>query len=165
MENLDSLNAQLRDAKDELEKITMEERESVPLAPGAMSEHKSEAYSYGKYTDANKAYRLKDRIADLENKIKIYAQSGQVEGEKSISDSQIPKRDYTPVEKIQTTTNPTVGAEYNSQHRFFGISKLKRTIMVTSSQKRKFKILWIKANTTNKKTQEQVAFELNKVFR
>ena len=45
------------------------------------------------------------------------------------------------------------------------MNKLKQTIMTLSGQKRKFKKLWIRAVTTNEKTQEQVALELNKMFR
>ena len=167
MENLDSLKAQLRDAKEELEKITIKKHGSIPWAPGVMDSHKSESYSYDEYIDINKAYKLKDRIADLENRIKTYAQRAQAEREReqTIRDSQIPKYDYISAGKTQISTNPAIAARYNAQHRFFGMNKLKQTIMTLSGQKRKFKKLWIKANTTNKKTQEQVAFELNKMFR
>lgn len=167
MESLDYLKAQLRDAKEELEKITIKKHGSVPWAPGVMDQHKSESYSYEEYTDVSKAYRLKDRIADLENKIKTYAQRAQAEREReqAIRDSQIPKYDYTSAGKTQTSTNPAIAARYNAQQRLFGMNKLKQTMMTLSGQKRKFKKLWVKANTTNEKTQEQVAFELNKMFR
>ena len=48
---------------------------------------------------------------------------------------------------------------------FFGVSKLNQTILTLSGQKRKFKRLWIKASNNNEKTQEQVSYELNKIFR
>lgn len=165
MESLDSLKTQLSNAKAELEKITIKKHGSVPWAPGVLDQYKSESYSYEEYTDVSKAYRLKDRIADLENQIKTYAQRAQVEREKAIRDSQIPKYDYTSAGKTQTTTNPAIAARYNAQQRLFGMNKLKQTIMTLSGQKRKLQKLWIKANTTNKKTQEQVALELNKMFR
>ena len=165
MESLDSLKAQLRDAKEELEKITIKKHGSVPWAPGVMDQHKSESYSYEEYTDVSKAYGLKNRIADLENQIKTYVQRAQAEREQAIRDSQIPKYDYISAGKVQTSTNPAIAARYNAQQRLFGMNKLKRTIMILSGQKRKFKKLWVKANTTNEKTQEQVAFELNKIFR
>ena len=99
--------------------------------------------------------------------IKTYAQRAQAEREReqAIRDSQIPKYDYISAGKVQTSTNPAIAARYNAQQRLFGMNKLKRTIMILSGQKRKFKKLWVKANTTNEKTQEQVAFELNKIFR
>ena len=167
MESLDSLKTQLRDAKEELEKITIKKHGSVPWAPGVLDQHKSESYSYEEYTDVSKAYRLKARITDLENQIKTYAQRAQAEREreKAIRDSQIPKYDYISAGKTQTTRNPAIAARYNAQHRLFGMNKLKQTIMTLSGQKRKFKKLWIRAVTTDKKTQEQVAFELNKMFR
>lgn len=163
MESLDYLKAQLRDKKEELEKITIKKQGSVPWAPGVMEQHKSESYSYEEYTDVSKAYRLKDRIADLENQIKTYEQRAQAE--QAIRDSQTQKYDYNSADKTQTSTNPAIEARYNAQQRLFGINKLKQTIMTLSRQKRKFKKLWVKANTTNEKTQEQVAFELNKIFR
>ncbi len=167
MESLDNLKAQLKDAKEELEKITIKKHGSVPWAPGVMDQNKSESYSYEEYTDVSKAYRLKNRIVDLENQIKTYAQRAQTEREKekAIRDSQLPKYEYTSAGKNQTSTNPAIAARYNAQQRFYGMNKLKQTIMTLSGQKRKFKKLWIKANTTNEKTQEQVAFKLNKMFR
>lgn len=167
MESLDYLKAQLRDAKEELEKITIKKYGSVPWNPGVLDQYNSESFSYEEYTDVSKAYRLKDRIVDLENQIKTYAQRAQVEREKeqAIRESNIPKYDYTSAGKTQTSANPAIAARYNAQHRLFGMNKLKQTLMTLSGQKRKFKKLWIKANTTNEKTQEQVAFELNKMFR
>ena len=167
MESLDSLKAQLRDAKEELEKITIKKHGEIPWAPDVMDQHKSESYSYEEYTDVSKAYRLKDRIADLENQIKTYAQRSQAEREReqAVRDSQIPKHDFTSAGKTQTSPNPAIAARYNAQQKIFGMNKLKQTIMTLSGQKRKFKKLLIKANTTNGKTQEQVAFELNKMFR
>lgn len=167
MESLDYLKIQLRDAKEELERITIKKHGSVPWNPGVLDQYKSESFEYEEYTDVSKAYRLKDRIVNLENQIKTYAQIAQVEREKeqAIRDSQIPRYEYTSVGKTQTSTNPAIAARYNAQHRLFGMNKLKQSIMTLSGQKRKFKKLWIKANATNKKTQEQVAFELNKMFR
>ena len=167
MQSLDYLKAQLRDAKEELEKITIKKHGSVAWAPGVTDQHKSDSYSYEEYTDVSKAYKLKDRIADLENQIENYAQIAQAEREreKAIRDSEIPRYEYTSAGKTQTSTNPAIAARYNAQQRLFGMNKLKQTIMTVSGQKRKFKKLWIKANTTNERTQEQVAFELNKMFR
>lgn len=54
---------------------------------------------------------------------------------------------------------------YNTQQRIFGINKLKQAIINLNSQKRKFKKIWIKVKANNGKTKEQVAFELNKIFR
>ena len=51
------------------------------------------------------------------------------------------------------------------QQKIFGIEKVKQTVIKTADQKRKFKKIWIKANTKNGKTPEQVAFEVNKIFR
>ena len=146
MESLDSLKAQLRDAKEELEKITIKKHGAVPWAPSVMDQHKSESYSYEEYTDVSKAYRLKDRIADLENQIKSYAQRAQAEREReqAIRDSQIRKFYYTSAGKTQASTNPAIAARYNAQQRLFGMNKLKQTMMKLSGQKRKFKKLWIK---------------------
>lgn len=167
MESLYSLKAQLRDAEEELEKITIRKHGSVPWALGVMDQYKSESYSYKEYTDVSKAYRLKDKIADLENRINTYARRAQEEREReqAIIDSQRPKYDYTVAGKTQTSTNPAIAARYNAQQRFFGMNKLKQTMMRLSGQKRKFSKLWWKANMPDKKTQEQVAFELNKMFR
>ncbi len=167
MESLESLKAQLGYAKGELEKITIKKHGSVHWAPGVMDQHKSDSYSYEEYTDVSKAYRLKEQITYLENQIRTYPQRARAEREReeAIRESQIPKYDYISAGKVQTTTNPAIAARYNAQKRFFGMNKLKQTMMTLSGQKRKFKKLWVKANTMNKKTQEQVAFELNKMFR
>ncbi len=167
MESLDNLKAQLRDAKEALEKITIKRYGSVPWAPGVLDQYKSESYSYETYTDVSKAYKLKDRITYLENQIKTYAQRAQAEREreKAIRDRQITKYEYTSAGKTETTTNPAIAARYNAQQRLFGMNKIKQTIMKLSGQKRKFEKLWYRAVTTNEKTQEQVANELNKMFR
>ena len=167
MESLDNLKAQLRDAKEALEKITIKRYESVPWAPGVLDQHKSESYSYETYTDVSKAYKLKDRITYLENQIKTYAQRAQAEREreKAIRDSQIPKYEYTSAGKTETTTNPAIAARYNAQQRLFGMNKIKQALMTLNGQKRKYLKLWGEANTPNKEIQAQVADELNKMFR
>lgn len=85
--------------------------------------------------------------------------------EKNNKESQTKEYEYSSLGKIQTTTNSGNDARYDAQHRFFGVSKLNQTILTLSGQKRKFKRLWIKASNNNEKTQEQVAYELNKIFR
>ena len=167
MENLDNLKSQLRDTKAELEAITIKKSGTVPWKPGVMDQYKSNSYSYEEYTDISKAYQLKERIAYLEEQIKTYAQRAQAEREReqAIKNSQIQKYDYVSAGKSQTSTNPAIAARYNAQQRLFGMNKIEQTIMTLFGQKRKFKKLWIKANTKDGKTQEQVALELNKMFR
>ncbi|UKI57579.1 MAG: hypothetical protein L6V81_09760 [Clostridium sp.] len=45
------------------------------------------------------------------------------------------------------------------------MKKLEQSIMNLSVQKRRFKKIWIKLKTTAGRTHEQVAFEVNKMFR
>ena len=45
MESLENLKAQLRDAKEELEKITIKKHGSVPWDPGVMDQYESKSYS------------------------------------------------------------------------------------------------------------------------
>lgn len=167
MESLNSLKMQLASAKAELEEITIKKSGSTPWRPGVLDQHKSDSYSYEEYTDVSKAYRLKDRIAYLENQIKTYAERATVEREReqTLRESNTTKFEYISAGKEQTTKNPAIAARYDAQQRLFGMNKLQRSMATLSGQKRKFKKLWVKANTTNEKTQEQVAFELNKMFR
>lgn len=167
MESLESLKIQLQAAKDELKSITVKKHDSVAWQPGVTDQYKSDSYAYEEYTDVSKAYKLKDKIADLEHRINTYAQraSSERQKEQALRESKIPKYDYVSAGKTETTKNPAIAARYNAQQRLFGMNKLKQTVMSISGQKRKFQKLWIKANTTDKKTQEEVAYELNKMFR
>ena len=167
MESLESLRTQLRIAKEELEKITVKKYGTTPWAQGVQDQYKSDSYSYDVYTDVPKANRLKYQIAELEDKINTYAQRAQREREslEVIRESQIPEYQYTSDGKTHTTTNPAIAARYNAQQRLFGMSKLQRTVASISGQKRKFESLWSKAASQNVEIQEQVAEELNKMFR
>ncbi len=167
MESLDSLKSQLRDAKEELEKITIKKHGSVAWSPGVLDQYNSNSYSYDEYTDVSKAYVLKDRIRDLEERIKTYAQRARAEREReeAYRESQIPKYSYESLGETKTSTNPAIAARYNAQKRLFGMSKFRRTVMNLTGQKKKFEKLWYKAITSDSKTQDKVADELNKMFR
>ena len=167
MESLNNLKERLSFAKNELDKITIKKHNTIPWNQGVQDQYNSNSFTYEEYTDVCKAYKLKAEIFKLEDQIATYSQRVQQEREmeKNIKESQIKKYEYSSLGKTQTTTNPAIAARYDAQHRFFGMSKLNQTILTLSGQKRKFKRLWIKASTTNEKTQEQVAFELNKMFR
>ena len=167
MESLENLHEQLRDAKEELGRITIKKNGSVPWAPNVQDQYKSKSYVYEEYTDVSKAYKLKEKISNLEDQNKTYSQRAREEREReeTIRDSLTPQYDYDSAGKSATTTNPAIAARYDAQHRFFGMNKLQKTLAILTGQKRKFKKLWNDSNTTNKKTQEQVVNELRKLFR
>lgn len=87
------------------------------------------------------------------------------EENKELASNLTAKTDSTFVSQMPTSNEATNDVIYNTQQRIFGINKLKQAIINLNSQKRKFKKIWIKAEANNGKTKEQVAFELNKIFR
>lgn len=167
MESLSSLQAELREAERELERITIRKYGDVPWAPGVQDSFHSESYSYDTYTDAGKAARLKSKIANLKSQIDTYPERARAEREREeeLRQSRIPKYDYVVAGKKETTTNPALAARYDAQHRFFGASKVQQTLYRVTGQYRKFDKLWNKVGTTNKTTQQEIADELNKLFR
>ncbi len=167
MESLDVLKQRKQELENELKKITVEKHGSTPWAPGVYDQHKSDSYSYKEYTDSSKAYKLKDEIEYIDNQIRTYAERARQERERAefIKDSQTTKYEYTQAGETKTTTNPAIAARYNAQARLFGMSKVKQTMMTITGQKKKFKKLWLKGASQNAQTQEQVAEELNKMFR
>ncbi len=167
MESLERLRQRKSELENELASITIKKHGSTSWAPGVQDQYKSASFSYDEYTDVSKAYRLKEQINRLDDQIKNYAQLARAERqrEEAIIQSQVPKYDYTSVGKSQTTNNPAIAARYNAQQRLCGLNKVQQAIMAISGQKKKFKKLWLKAVTTNEKTQQQVADELNKMFR
>ena len=150
MESLNYLKRELVDAQNELKKITVKKYTSAPWAPGI-----SESYAYEVYTNPAKARYLKKKIADLENQIKTYSER----------ESQNAKYGYTSAGEELSTENPAIAARYNAQHRLFGMGKLRRTLVKATGQERKFKKLWRKASTSDEVEQQQVADELNRMFR
>ena len=80
-------------------------------------------------------------------------------------ENQILKKDYIAEVKAQSCTNSSYEFNYNENKRLFGMKKLEQSIMNLSMQKRGFKKIWIKLKTTAGRTHEQVAFEVNKMFR
>lgn len=167
MESLNNLKERLHIAQNELDKITIKKHNTVPWSQGEQDQSNLNSFTYDEYTDVCKAYKLKSKIFELEDQIATYSQRAQQEEkmEKNNKESQTKEYEYSSLGKIQTTTNSANDARYDAQHRFFGVSKLNQTILTLSGQKRKFKRLWIKASNNNEKTQEQVAYELNKIFR
>ena len=143
MESLNYLKRELVDAQKELKKITVKKYTSAAWAPGIQDQYKSESYEV--YTNPAKARYLKNKIADLENKIAKY--------------------DYTSAGEELSTENPAIAARYNAQQRLFGMGKLRRTLVKAMGQEKKFKKLWKKASTPNAEEQQQVADELNRMFR
>lgn len=167
MESLESLKSELESARRELEKITIRTYGSTPWAPGVQDQYKSDSYSFDQYTDVKKAMQLKEKIMYLEHQINTYAQRAQAEKarKEALLDSQSPKHTYVAGGETKTTRNQAIAAAYDAQQRLFGMSKVKRAVATITGQKRKFNKLWHKANSVNKDTQEQVASELNKMFR
>lgn len=167
MESLESLKSRKRDLEAELSKITIKKRGSTPWGPGVQDQYKSDSFGYEEYTDTSKAYRLKDEIKELNHQIETYALRARRarEAQEELEESRRNKYSYTSDSKEQKTDNPAIAARYNAQQRFFAMSKLKQTMLIVTGQKKKFEKLWLKAVTTNKKTQEKVASELNGMFR
>lgn len=167
MESLYSLEQKLNNAKKELQKITIKKYGDVPWAPGVLDQHKSESYSYDEYTDTRKAYALKEEIRKLQYLIDTYQERVQEERlrKQELIDSKIPKYEYISNKQKETTTNPAIAARYNAQQRLFGMSKLQKTIASITGQRKKFRKLWRKTITANQKNQEEIARELNKLFR
>ena len=167
MESLESLKSELKSAISELEKITIKKYGSSPWAPGVTDQHKSDSYSFDQYTDVKKAMELKDRINYLKHQINTYAQRAQAERarKEALLDSQSPKHKYVTGGVSKTTRNPAIAAAYDAQHRLFGMSKVKRAFATISGQKRKFNKLWNAAGSTNIVKQQEVADQLNKMFR
>lgn len=93
----------------------------------------------------NPKYQLKDDNEELEE--------------------QIVKKDYITEVKVQVNNVSSLEHNYNEDKRLFGMKKLEQSIMNLSIQKRRFKKIWIKLKTTAGRTHEQVAFEVNKMFR
>lgn len=164
MENLNKLKIQLSEAKSELESITIKKHGSVPWKPGVLDQYESDSYSYEEYTDTSKAYKLKERIKYLEEQIKTYPERAKNEREVQLRASR-DTYEYVSGGKKQETTNPAIAARYDAQKRFFEMNKLQRAMVSLNGQKRKFRKLWLDAVTPDKKTQEQVAEELGKLFR
>lgn len=167
MESLESLKSRQRELEKELEKITINHYSTTPWAPGVQDQFKSESHAYQQYTDIDKARRLKNEIANLENQIRTYASRAQTERERqeALIDMQRPRYEYTAAGVTETTRNPALAARYEAQQRLYGMNKLQQTLMAITGQKRKFKKLWLKSASASTKTQEEVAEELNKLFR
>lgn len=73
---------------------------------------------------------------------------------------------YTINGNVETTTNAAIAARYDAQHRFFGMSKLLQTTNKINGNWSKFEELWKKAaQVTNENEIEEVANELNSMFR
>lgn len=167
MESLETLKSRRHNLASELELITIKKSGSTPWRPGVQDQYKSESYTYEEYTDVSKAYQLKAQIAKLDEEIRTYAERAKAENERleAIKDSQTPQYDYVVAGRQETTKNPALAARYDAQHRLFGMNKVSRALMTLTGQKRKFKRLWIKATTSNEKSQEEIAMQLNKLFR
>ncbi len=63
------------------------------------------------------------------------------------------------------TVNRAVAARYNAQHRFFGMSKLQQTMARMSGKWNRFNELWNRALRATGEEQEQIADELDSMFR
>ena len=167
MESYESLQERKNQLENESKAITIKKHGSTPWRPGVQDQYKSESYSYDEYTDVSKAYKLKEQIAYVDHLMKTYGQrvKEQQAMEAALRESEIPKYSYEIAGKQEETKNPAIAARYDAQHRLHGMSKLKQTIAKVTGQQRKFKKLWLQAATDNKKTQEEVAMEINKMFR
>lgn len=163
MESLEYLKEKRNSLAKELESITVKRHASTAWRPGVQDQYKSESYSYEEYLDPKRAYELKQSIAYLDNQIRTYAERYQEEQRRK--EASIPKYNYTVSGKQEATKNPAIAARYDAQNRLFGKSKLEQALLTLTGQKRKFKKLWIKAVSSDTRTQEQVAFEINKMFR
>ena len=165
MESLNYLKRELVDAQKELKEITVKKYTSAAWAPGIQDQYKSESYEV--YTNPVKARYLKNKIADLENQIKTYTESERRERQREASfrESQKAKYEHTAAGEGLSTENPAIAARYNAQQRLFGMGKLRRTLVKAMGQEKKFKKLWKKAVTPNAEEQQQVADELNRMFR
>lgn len=167
MESLESLKQRKKDLEYELERITIKKSGTTPWANGIQDQYESNSYSYNEYTDVSKAYKLIDEIKDLDRQIKTYGQrvKEQQEREEALREASIQKYEYEIAGEKKITENPALAARYNAQHRLFGMNKLQKTLASLSGQRKKFRKLWYKADTMNKKSQEEIANKLNKMFR
>ncbi len=164
MESLESLKERKSQLERRLEKITTVKHGTTPWAPGVQDQYYTDSYSYEEYSNSDEAKDLKRQIDALKTQIETYAERARAERE-AIIESQTPKYTYSSAGKEEVTKNPAMAARYNARERLYGMSKLRRTLMKVSGQKRKFEKLWLKAVTANKKEQEKVATDLDKMFR
>lgn len=167
MESLESLKQRKKDLEYELEQITIKKSGTAPWTSGVQDQYNSNSYSYNQYTDVSKAYKLIDEIKEIDRQIKNYGQrvKEQQEREETLKEASIQKYEYEIAGEKKTTENPALAARYNAQHRLFGMNKLQKTLASLSGQRKKFRKLWYKADTMNEKSQEEIANELNKMFR
>lgn len=167
MESLESLRSRKAGLEAELERITIKRYGSTPWASGVQDQFKSESYSYNQYTNPERAYQLKNEIERLDGQIRTYAQRARAEREReeALIESRIPKYGYVSAGVSQTSHNPAIAARYNAQQRFFGMNKFQQTLLKITGQKRKFDRLWSKAGSASLKQQQEIADELNDMFK
>ncbi len=95
----------------------------------------SQAYTFEKYTDPARAKMIETQIVELNRQIDSYPINSHNEQE----------------------------SEARNRQRLYGMPKLKQSLAFR--QRQKFKKIWLKAIGSNKKTKEEVAEQLSRLFR
>ena len=159
----EELKTKLNNYEYELGTLTVTKHGTVPWNPGVQDQYKSDSYSYVEYINPSRASFLKSEIERIKGQIANIgpnerAQAHAIETARN-------KYEYEEDGKKYKTSNPALAAAYNAQKRLYGMGKIKRTIAKVTGKERKFKNLWNKTLSTDKAVQNEVAAELNGMFR
>ena len=101
------------------------------------------------YSNLTRASQIIQEIEELNNEINIYY-------------NKIKQRND---EYKHLNESPAIAARYEAQERLLHLSKEERQLAALNGEKERFHHLWLKANTVNEQTQQEVAEELNRMFR
>lgn len=155
MANLRNLEDQLWVAQKELLDLRKDTRAFDPFKEFTTKE----LINADLYTDPKKATAALNRILRLQQEIR--------EAKMERANPKPISRMYTYYQgtERQTTPDHALAARYNAQHRFFGMSKFKRTMSKLNGQHKKFNKLWTDAITVENDKKEEVAQQLDKLFR
>ena len=111
------------------------------------------------YTDPKKAAAALNKILRLQEEIR------QAKMEKANPKPKDRMYTYYRGKERETTPDHALAARYNAQHRFFGMGKVKQTMAKLKGQKKKFDKLWTEAIVADPEKKEEVAQQLDKLFR
>lgn len=163
MNEWNRLNSKLMDLENQLESITIRGEYTSPWAPGVTDQYKIDTYSTIQYTNPEKANKLKAEIRRIKDSIERYRANIQRQEAEKYENGE--KYYYKANGEMLETDNPAIAARYNAQNRFYGESKIKQVMYVITLQKKKFDKLWMKSAAAYGDKQEEIARDLDKLFR
>lgn len=156
MESLESLEKRLKQTEKNLERITKNPNSNIPYT--------DDGYADDKYIDRFLAASLISTIESLKEQIDTYPNREEIERKQR--ESKNPTYEYTAGGEKETTNNPAMSARYDAQHRFFEMGKMRKAFTKINGQYKKFGKLWDQAlESDNEKEQQEIAQQLNKLFR